>query len=231
MIYKKLAPLLLVSLLSTFSLAQGLGFEYDGIKIKTVDRKGKVSYLEVKREISPECQKIPMTNHTVWTGDYAHISVPKACKSTYVQTTGKLLPMLLDEEIATYGELEVLAFMKQMQKDSSMLLIDGRKEDWFNYRTIPGAINMPFHHFKDKEAFVFEFEEHLLILNVDLKSDGSFEFSKAKTVLIFCNGPWCSQSVVMVEALLDIGYPAERINWYRGGMQTWLNAGMTSTRN
>jgi len=231
MIYSKFTPLLFVSLLCTFSLGQGLGFEYDGVKIKTVDRKGKVSYIKVKREIPEECKSLPISNHTVWTGDYAHESVPKACKSSYVHTTGNLLPMLLDEEIVTFGELEVLAYMKQMQKDHSMLLIDARKEDWYNYRTIPGAINMPFEHFKERQAFEFEFEEHLLSLNVDLKADGSFEFGKAKTVLIFCNGPWCSQSVAMVEALLKIGYPAQNINWYRGGMQTWLNAGLTSTRN
>jgi len=229
--YSKLTTLLLILVLSTFSLAQNSGIEYDGVKVKMLDRKGKVFYITVKREIPEECKKIPITNHTVWTGDYADSAVPKACKSTYVHTTGKLLPMLLDENIVTYGELEVLDFLQKMQKDSNMLLVDARKEDWFNYRTIPGAVNMPFNHFKNRKSFEFEFEEHLLELNVDLKSDGSFDFSKAKTVLIFCNGPWCGQSVSMVEALIDIGYPTERINWYRGGMQTWLNAGMTSTRD
>ena len=64
-----------------------------------------------------------------------------------------------------------------------------------------------------------------------IDEDDTLDFSKAKTLAIFCNGPWCSQSVAMIEALLEIGYPAEKISWYRGGMQTWLAAGMTSTRD
>ena len=32
------------------------------------------------------------------------------------------------------------------------------------------------------------------------------------------------------EALLALGYPAKKMKWYRGGMQSWLNVGMTSTR-
>ena len=34
----------------------------------------------------------------------------------------------------------------------------------------------------------------------------------------------------MIKQLLKIGYPAEKIKWYRGGMQSWLGLGMTSTR-
>jgi rhodanese-related sulfurtransferase len=166
----------------------------------------------------------------VWTGNYANPKVPDACKSTYVHTTGKLLPMQLDDEIDTYGELEVLAFMKEMQNNPNMLLIDGRKEEWFAYRTIPGAINMPFHHFKEHKAFEFEFEHDLMLLGVTIDTNGKLHFKKAKTITVFCNGPWCSQSVAMIRALVEMGYPAEKIKWYRGGMQDWLSAGMTSTR-
>ena len=67
-------------------------------------------------------------------------------------------------------------------------------------------------------------------MSEDENEKASFDFSKAKTIAIFCNGPWCSQSVAMIQALLDIGYPAEKMKWYRGGIQTWLAAGMTTTR-
>lgn len=227
MLYKAIIASLLVS---SLTCSASTGFEYDGISIKTIDASGKVKPIVVKRNIAEECKKIPIDNTIVWTGNYAHTKVPEACKSTYVHTTGKLLPMQLHEDIMTYGELEVLAFMKQMQTDDSMMLIDGRKQDWYDYRTIPGAINMPFHHFKERESFEFEFEHALRMLGVKIQMDETLDFTHVKTIVVFCNGPWCNQSVAMIEALVEIGYPAEKISWYRGGMQTWLAAGMTSTK-
>jgi rhodanese-related sulfurtransferase len=29
---------------------------------------------------------------------------------------------------------------------------------------------------------------------------------------------------------MDLGYPAERIKWYRGGMQDWVSAGLTTVK-
>lgn len=220
----------LLSICLSLSLSANPGFEYEGINVKFLTNQGTVSEISVKRDIPEECKKVPISNSIVWTGNYANTKVPEVCKSTYVHTTGKLLPMHLHEDINTYGELEVLAFIKHMQSDDSMMLIDGRKQEWYDYRTIPGAINMPFHHFKERDAFEFEFEHALRILGVKINTDDTLDFSKAKEIVIFCNGPWCSQSVAMIKALLEIGYPPENMKWYRGGIQTWLAAGMTSTR-
>jgi rhodanese-related sulfurtransferase len=228
--FNKYLNITLLSICLSLSLAANTGFEYDGINVKFLTSKGTVSEISVKRDIPEECKKVPINNTMMWTGNYANTKVPEKCKSTYVHTIGKLLPMHLHEDISTYGELEVLAFIKQMQTDDSMMLIDGRKQDWYDYRTIPGAINMPFHHFKERKAFEFEFEHELRTLGVIINEDETLDFSKAKEIVIFCNGPWCSQSVAMIDALLEIGYPPEKMNWYRGGMQTWLAAGMTSTR-
>lgn len=216
--------------LTAFCLANqsAVSFEYEGIPISMKDDKGKPYKIIVKRDIPDICKKIPITNTMLWTGDYANPKVPKECKSTYVHTTGKLLPMHLEHEVETYGELETLAFMKEMQKDHNMLLVDGRKESWFDYRTIPGAVNMPFHHFKERKAYEFEFEQHLHDLGVKIDENEALDFKDAKEIVVFCNGPWCSQSVAMIHALVEIGYPEERIKWYRGGMQTWLAAGMTA---
>lgn len=228
MFYKTIVMTLL--LVTSFIYAKKSGFQYEGVSVQTVDTSGHVKEIVVKRDIPEECTKVPINNTMVWTGNYANDKVPASCKSTYVHTTGNLLPMHLHEDVSTYGELEVLAFIKHMQLDDSMLLIDARKQEWYDYRTIPGAINLPFHHFKHRKNFEFEFEHALRILGVRINEDETLDFSKAKTITIFCNGPWCSQSVAMINALLEIEYPADKINWYRGGIQTWLAAGMTTTR-
>ena len=194
-----------------------------------VNSRGKE--YRVKRNIPSICKQIPINNTMLWTGSYAHEKVPKPCKSTYVHTKGRLLPMHLDHDIETYGELEVLATLKEMKRNPNLLLIDSRNEEWFEYRTIPGAINMPFRYFKYREDYEFHFEYALTHLGVSKNKEGEYDFSRAKTLVLFCNGPWCSQSPSMIFALLEIGYPAEKLKWYRGGMQDWLGAGMTSTRD
>jgi rhodanese-related sulfurtransferase len=220
--YYIIVPLLLI----TFLTGGETGFEYRGIQVKS----GEKTY-SVKRIIPKECKNVPITNKMLWTGNYAHKSVPEACKSTYVHTKGKLLPMHLDDGLETYGELEVLATLKEIQSNKNILLIDSRNEQWFEYRTIPGAINMPFRYFKYRNDYEFHFEYALKYLGVTKNKEREYDFSNAKTLVIFCNGPWCSQSPSMIFALLEIGYPAEKLKWYRGGMQDWLGAGMTSTRD
>ncbi|MBD3790299.1 MAG: rhodanese-like domain-containing protein [Campylobacterales bacterium] len=207
-------------------IGDSIGFEYEGVSVKN----GKKQFV-VKRYIPDECAKLPIVNEIVWTGNYADPKVPDGCKSTYVHTTGHLQPMKLDVDVETYGELEVLAFIKEMQEDDHLMLIDGRKEEWFEYLTIPGAVNIPFEYIKYRDHFVFEFENAMKKLGVKIKDEDIYDFSNAKTIVVFCNGPWCSQSVSMVKALIEIGYPHDKIKWYRGGLQHWLGAGMTGTRN
>ena len=58
-------------------------------------------------------------------------------------------------------------------------------------------------------------------------SEGLWDFSEAKTLVLFCNGIWCGQSPSNIKSLLRFGYPASKLKWYRGGMQNWENLGLT----
>lgn len=224
--------LLALSLLSGTALfSKTLSFEYKGILVKHQDNNGTVRNILVKRKKPKVCQNLNISNTTIWSESYAHKDIPDACKTTYVQTVGKLLPIQLDADIETYGVLEVLIFLRQMQKDNSMVLIDSRKKSWFNYRTIPGAINIPFHHIKEHEDYEFEFDDILKTLDIRKYERRPLDFRYSKTIVIFCNGPWCTQSVMMINALVKLGYDRDNIKWYRGGMQSWLISGMTSTRD
>jgi rhodanese-related sulfurtransferase len=226
--FKKLFGFFLI--ISTFSFAGNQRLEHRGVMVEVHTSDKEAKHYVVQRKIPAECKKVPITNEMLWTGNFANALVPEACKSTYVHTKGSLLPMQLDPELETYGEVEVLYFLKDMQDNKNLLLIDSRLKKWFEYRTIPGAVNMPFIYFRDRKEYVFHFEYALKYLGIFIEKDGGFDFSDAKTVVLFCNGPWCSQSPSMLFALLEIGYPAEKLKWYRGGMQDWLGAGMTSTR-
>lgn len=222
--------LIILTLFVSLTLYAEEEFEYIGVEVNVTMPNKKVKTITVKRYIPDVCKKVLITNKNLWTGNFAHNSVPEVCKTTYVHTKGKLLAMTLDDDLETYGELEVLAFIKEMQGNPKMLLIDGRTEPWYAYFTIPGAVNVPFMHIKRPAEYEFEFEEALILFGVKILKDNEYDFTDAKTIVVFCNGPWCSQSPDMIYALLQLGYPSEKMKWYRGGIQDWLSAGMTSTR-
>lgn len=55
-----------------------------------------------------------------------------------------------------------------------------------------------------------------------------FDFSKAKTLVLFCNGAWCGQTSESIKALIKFGYPTEKIKYFRNGMQGWVGMGLTT---
>ncbi len=74
-----------------------------------------------------------------------------------------------------------------------------------------------------------EFKEYLEILGVKITGD-KYDFKNVKEILLFCNGAWCGQSPESMKALIAIGYPEEKLKWYRGGIQSWLSLGLTTVK-
>lgn len=201
-----------------------------GVIIEYTNHSGDKTHITVKREIDPECKKIGISNDMFWKEEYASHKVSEACKSTFITTGGKtIFPMKLHRDIETYGELEVMTHIQEMQNKESLLFIDTRDEEWYGYRTIPGADNIHYVYMTMPEVFPEEFQASLVKLGI-VRKDKAYDFSNAKTVLFFCNGAWCSQSPKIIKALLSLGYPPEKIKWYRGGMDDWLGLSMTTTR-
>ena len=198
-------------------------YQYSGVEVK---HEGKSITLE--REISPKCLNVSITSDMIWEGLYANENIPVECKATVVTIVGQIKPMSLHPKVETYGEMEVMRFAKHMQKDDSMMLIDARLEEWFDYRSIPGAINIPHIYISSAKSFQEGFKNSLKALGIN-KTNGVYDFTEAKTIALFGNGAWCSQSPLMIKYLLALGYPAEKVKWYRGGMHDWLTMSMTST--
>jgi rhodanese-related sulfurtransferase len=214
----------------SFSKADNTSLDMKSVEINYANNIGEKKHITIEREIDPICKDIHITNEIFWQAKYASNDVPEACKSTFITSAGKtIFPMQLHKDIETYGEVEVMAFIKKMQIDNTMLFIDTRDEEWYEYRTIPGAMNIHYVYIMLSKVFESEYKESLLKLGI-IGNKKPFDFSQAKTILVFCNGAWCSQSPKMVKALLALGYPPEKIKWYRGGMDDWLGLSMTTTR-
>ena len=58
------------------------------------------------------------------------------------------------------------------------------------------------------------------------KKGGKWDYTNAKELLLFDNGPWCQQAVAAMKNLIKLGYPKSKIKYYRGGMQYWQILGI-----
>ena len=140
-------------------------------------------------------------------------------------------PSQLAPGVTTIAELEVLdALQKISDGDTSLLVIDSRTKNWVEKGVIPGTVNIPWDALEigkaEPAAMRVTLENQL-----GVKRQGDFwNFDNAKTLALYCNGPWCGQSSTTINDLLQIGYPAQKLRWYRGGMQDWESLGLTTVK-
>ncbi|WP_420857612.1 rhodanese-like domain-containing protein [Marivivens marinus] len=138
-------------------------------------------------------------------GDWALTSRP--CPNFCIQ------PMSPAEGVTTIGELEMIGFLQ----DPDAVVMDGRIRPEYEAGTIPGAISVPYTEAADRLGelgCIVDFE--------------GFECPEdVPQVALFCNGPWCGQSPTAARRMIEAGYPAEKLFYYRGGMQVWRMLGLT----
>lgn len=150
-------------------------------------------------------------------GDFARTS--RECPPDCIQ------PMSAAAGVATIGELELLAFLETQAADGAGLLIDTRLPGSFAQGTVPSAVNIPFLTLAAENRFR---DDILRALGAIEQADGTWDFSAALDLVLFCNGAWSKDAPTAVEHLTTAGYPADRLHYYRGGMQAWLGLGMTT---
>jgi len=152
----------------------------------------------------------------------------------FAKTSRKCPPFCIQPATVAFGvetiaELEVLDYLKRMSEgDDSILVIDSRTPDWVKKGTIPGSVNIPWTSLNPAQgadpisiAEIMEGRFGVKLL------EGLWDFSNARTLVMFCNGMWCGQSPNNILNLLKFGYPAHKIKWYRGGMQDWEMLGLS----
>lgn len=181
-----------------------------GLEVKITESLERVEVLHEGMPVIIEREQD--TFHTV-TPDFSMTS--RACPPFCIQ------PMHLGPGIETLGELEFLDYLQRAGTDASILIIDSRTPDEYARGTIPGATNIPWDalHF-GSGADPLDVQEYLESFGVLFDGD-FYNFSRARTLVLFCNGPWCGQSPTNIRTLVNLGYPPDRIKWYRGGMQLW----------
>lgn len=166
-----------------------------------------------------------------------HAVIPQAYSSTARECPPFCVqPMSIGPGVDTIGELEVLDYLQRIAKgDPTVLVVDSRTPDWMVRGTVPGSVNIPWNKINIDLQGTFGSEKEADSLNDILesqfharKANGKWDFRNAKTLVLFCNGIWCPQSSANIRTLLKLGYPAYKLKWYRGGMQSWVSAGLST---
>ena len=138
-------------------------------------------------------------------------------------------PMRLASGVETLGELELIDYLRRVGRDDAVLVIDSRDSDWpLRSGVIPGAVLIPWQRLHPAHASAAEIADLLLLRFGAARQDGLWNFENARTLVFYCNGPWCGQSPTNIKQLLALGYPAHKLKWYRGGMQDWKMLGLTT---
>lgn len=114
-------------------------------------------------------------------------------------TWGMIQPIQADERVVTIGELDVIEHQAK-----NMQIIDARIYETSGTPTIKGSKNIPHSE---------------IVERMD-------ELNREQPAIFFCNGPQCPQSPTAIRALLEAGYPHEKIYYYRGGMHDWITLGL-----
>lgn len=196
-------------LFSALVLAEPVGITTDIASI-TVNHNGKPVKIERVQD-----------NKNMVKADYALTSRP--CPPFCIR------PIVLAPGVETIGELEMLDYLQASQvKGSDILVIDSRTPDWVAKGTIPGSVNIPWTLLKEDTSDPLTIASILTDQFGAEFSDDLWDYSGARTLVMFCNGMWCGQSPRNIMTLLKFGYPAHKIKWYRGGMQDWEVLGLTT---
>jgi rhodanese-related sulfurtransferase len=114
-------------------------------------------------------------------------------------TWGEMQKLQAAAGVQTVGELELVDLVEQ-----GAVVIDCRTAGSFGGCTIPDSVNIPHDEMIDRLE----------------------ELDRGRVSILFCNGPQCPQSPRAIRELLDAGYPAEALAYYRGGMHDWVTLAM-----
>lgn len=114
-------------------------------------------------------------------------------------TWGTIQPMELAPGVRTVGERELVEHLGR-----GGALVDCRLPHFHEEATIPAAVNIP---------------------HTDLPAR-TRELDRGVPTVFFCNGPQCSATPQAVRGLLEAGYPANAILYYRGGLHDWMTLGL-----
>lgn len=168
-------------------------------------------------------QTISRNQDNANTVDEKFVKTSRPCPPFCIQ------PAVLAPGVETIAEQEMIHYIQAMHSGEPVIVQDSRTPDWHERGHIPGTVSIPWTSLATKAgATIIDISEIMVDQFGVVENEGVFNFTDAKILVLYCNGMWCGQSPASIKTLLGFGYPAHKIKWYRGGMQSWSNLGLTT---
>lgn len=139
-----------------------------------------------------------------------------SCPSSCIQ------PMIAAAGVDTLGELEVIGFMQSSVSAGSGLLIDVRMPAIFSSGSLPSAVNVPVATFSPDNPYLGDL---LSALGVQ-ETGSSRNFDRAFNLAVFGGGRDDGDVRDAIAHLINAGYPASKIKYYRSGISGWSTLGL-----
>jgi rhodanese-related sulfurtransferase len=131
-------------------------------------------------------------------------------------------PISASQGVETLGELELISFLQTSVGTGTGLLVDVRMPVRFASGTIPGAVNVPVATFAADNPYRQDLLSALGVSNVDATPN----FDAAFSLVLFAAGPDDKSAPNAIRNLIAAGYPAGKIQYYRGGTADWSTLGL-----
>lgn len=135
-----------------------------------------------------------------------------------------IAPDTAADGVETITENAVIDFMSNDLAAGNGLLIDSRLPSDRAIGFLPASASIPHTLVTPDNPLLPEILKALGARSML----GMYNFSDAMTLVVFDAGPTTMDAHRLVNALIEAGYPAEKIKYYRGGMQVWSSLGLTT---
>lgn len=135
-----------------------------------------------------------------------------------------ITPQTAANGVQTVGEREVIAFVANVVSAGEGLLIDSREPDRRSTGFIAASVNVPTSLVQPDNPFMSD-----IMTALGARAfEGTLNFSDAMPLVIFDDGPTTSDAPALITQLISVGYPADKLSYYRGGMLVWTALGLNT---
>lgn len=132
-------------------------------------------------------------------------------------------PLRAAEGVETLGALEVIWLLQTEISAGAGLLVDVRLPQDFAAGHVPGAVNVPGVTLAPGNPA----QGGILMALGAAETAVGLDFATARPLTLYGAGPGRAEATEAVRALVQAGFPAGKLRFFRGGMQEWLQFGLT----